>query len=42
MHSLSVAVATVILLPEQDYPKRTDGLTEILKRYLCVYTHIDN
>lgn len=42
MHSRILSVAMVILLPEQDYGKRTDDLTEIFKRYLCVYIHVDN
>lgn len=42
MHSLLLPVAPVILLPEQDYGKRTDDFTEILKSYLGVYIHDDN
>lgn len=42
MYSLVLSVAMVILFPEQDYGKRTDGLNESLRRYLCVYIHTDN
>lgn len=39
MHGLVLSVATVILLPEQDYGKRTDGLTEILRGiYVFIFT----
>ena len=40
VHSLLLSVAMVILFPEQDDGKRTDGLTEILEEvFMCLYSH---